>query len=87
MPDNPENEAMEREMVAYQAMHSQLLSQFENQFVAVLDGRIVDHDTNQLALVKRRLQNYPNQTVLITQVRPEPIRTIHIRGNQSTRNS
>jgi hypothetical protein len=80
MPDNPENEAMEREMAAYQTMHPQLLSQYKNQYVAILDGRLVDHDTNQLALVKRRLQKYPNQTVLITQVRPEPIRTIQIRS-------
>jgi hypothetical protein len=80
MPDNPENEVMEQEMAAYQAMHPQLLAKYENQFVAVLNGRIVDHDSDQLALVKRRLQNYPSQTVLITQVRPELIRTIHIRS-------
>jgi hypothetical protein len=78
--ENPEQVAMAQEMASYQAMHQQLLGKYENQYVAVFGGQVVDHDSDQMALLKRRLKNYPNETVLITQVRPEPIRTLRIRS-------
>jgi hypothetical protein len=83
--ENPEQGAMGREMAAYQAMHKKLLMQYENQYVAIYGGQVVDHDRDQLALVKRRLKNYPNEIVMITQVRPEPIRTLHFRSPRLAR--
>jgi hypothetical protein len=85
MPENPEREAMEREMAAYLTMHRQLLAQFENQYVAIYGGQLVDHDSDQLALLDRRLKNYPNETVMITQVQTEPIRTLHFRSPRLVR--
>ncbi len=85
MPENPEQEAMDREMAAYQNLHPNLLAQYKGQFVAVYRGQVVDNDSNQLALVKRRLKKYPNETVLITQVRQEPVRTLRIRSPRLVR--
>jgi hypothetical protein len=85
MPENPEREAMEREMAAYLTMHRQLLAQFENQYVAIYGGQLVDHDSDQLALLDRRLKNYPNETVMITQVQTKPIRTLHFRSPRLVR--
>jgi hypothetical protein len=70
---------MAREIEAFRAMHSRLLSQYPNQYVAIYQGQLVDHDADQLALFLRVDQQYPNEVVLIRQVLPEvdPVYTIH----------
>ena len=63
--------AMEREVAAYEAMHAQLWEQYANQYVAVHQASVVDHDHDKVALLMRIRKQYPNQVVLIRQVLPE----------------
>jgi hypothetical protein len=70
---------MAREIEAFRAMHGQLLAQYPNQYVAVHQGQLVDHDVDQLALFLRVDQQYPNEVVRIRQVLSEvdPVYTAH----------
>jgi hypothetical protein len=62
---------MQREVDAFRAMHANLLSQYSNQYVAIYQAQVIDHDPDQLALFLRVDEQYPNEPVLIRQVRPE----------------
>jgi len=70
---------MAQEIEAFRVMHSQLLAQYPNQYVAIYQGQLVDYDANQLALFLRVDKQYPNEVVLIRQVLPEidPVYTVH----------
>lgn len=63
-------QAMIREEAAYYALHPQLLKQYANQNVAILHGRLVDHDSDATALYRRVRKNFPGKFVLITPVQP-----------------
>ncbi len=62
---------MRRELDAFRAMHSRLLAEYPAQYVAIYEGRVVDHDADQLALFLRVDRQYPDTDVLIQQVLPE----------------
>lgn len=70
---------MAQEIEAFQTMHAQLLAQYPNHYVAIYQGQLVDHDTDQLGLFLRIDEQYPNEVVLIRQVLPkvDPVYTIH----------
>lgn len=61
---------LERELDAYRAMHAELLRDYANQFVAVRQRRVIDHDHDQLSLYLRVEQEYPDEIILIKQVLP-----------------
>lgn len=71
---------MDHERQAFEAMYEDLLRQYEGQYVAVHQGQVVDHDTDQLALLRRRKLNYPQDVVLIAQVSSEAQRVLHFRS-------
>lgn len=60
--------AMEREEMAYQAMHDQLCQTHLGQYVAIYGQQLVDSDSSSTALYKRMRKKHPNQFVLITPV-------------------
>jgi hypothetical protein len=62
---------LQLEAGAFRAMHADLLDKYPNEYVAIHQGRVVDHDTNQLALFKRLDEQYPGIPILVTQVTPE----------------
>ena len=62
----------ERERIAYQKMHSSLLEAYENCYVAIYQGQLVDHDNDKLELIQRLDLNYPDQFVLVRQVLVDP---------------
>jgi hypothetical protein len=70
---------MQQEAEAFQAMHADLMTRYSNQYVAVYHGQVIDHDPDQLALFLRIDQKYPDEIVLIRQVRPEvePVYFVH----------
>ncbi len=70
----------ESERLAYQNMHSSLLKTYGKQYVAIHQGELVDHDANQLQLISRIDELYPDEFVLIRQVLagPEPERPAYI---------
>lgn len=51
-------EQIEAEARAFEAIHVQLLSEYRDQFVAIHDGKVVDHDTDKAALYQRVRARY-----------------------------
>ena len=70
---------MAQEIEAFRAMHGHLLAQHPNQYVAIYQGQLVDHDADQLTLFLRVDEQYPNEVVLIRQVLRDvdPVYTVH----------
>lgn len=60
--------AMQSEASAYQAMHAELWQHYPGQYVAIYQGAVVDHDKNEVKLLERVEQRYPEEVVLIRQV-------------------
>ena len=61
---------MQREVAAFEAKHAKLWQQYPLHYVAVHLETVVDHDTNELALIARIDRQYPDAVVLIRQVLP-----------------
>lgn len=72
---NEERRAMRRELDAYIEMHSYLRAKYQGKFVAIYQGKLIDSDSDIVALTERVTQNYPAATPLITPVKDEPIET------------
>lgn len=70
---------IEQEQRAYEAQHRQLLEAYPGQYVAMINGRVIDHDADRAALGRRVRARYGNAPVLITPVRQETRQTIVIR--------
>lgn len=75
-----EQEAMQVNIKAFLAQHSQLLKKFRNEYVAFHQGRLVDHDPDFQALHSRVRQQYGRQPVLLRLVTGEPERTWTMRS-------
>lgn len=63
---------IQRESKAFRAMHAQLFAKYPGQYVAIYQGRVIDHDEDQLALFLRVDERYPQAPLLIKQVLSEP---------------
>jgi Family of unknown function (DUF5678) len=74
------NEAVDREMKAYVAMHPQLKQQFLGKHVAIYGGELIDMDDNFAALYARIDAKYPDEFVWLTPVEEEAIPTIVVRS-------
>lgn len=77
---NPQWGQMLQEQAAFQRQHAQLLAEYEGSFVAMCQGRVVDADLDQMALVARIDERYPEAVVLIKRVTREPERVLHMRS-------
>lgn len=73
-------QAMAQEENAYKAMHHQLLTQYAGEYVAIYQGRLIDHDADELALLERLDANYPHDVVLMRKVEPLPEPELRIRS-------
>ncbi len=71
---------MQREAAAFEAMHPTLWKQYPRQYVALHQGAVVDHDSDELALVQRIDESYPDAVVLIRQVLPRLPQTLVFRS-------
>lgn len=69
-PIHPQRAQMEQEVAAFEAMHTDLWAQYPYEYVAVYGGQIIDHDKDQLALLKRVKEQLPTSIVMIDQVLP-----------------
>lgn len=77
---HPRRAEMEKEQATFWAMQEELLAQHKGEFVAVFQGKVVDHDPDQDRLVARIDERYPDEIVLIKQVTGEPDRVIYMRS-------
>ncbi len=71
---------MQQEINAYQAMHDELQLKYLNQYVAIHQGEVIDHDVDELALYLRLDQKYPDVTILLRQVKPQIEEIITVRS-------
>ncbi len=72
--------ATRREMEAYIMLHPALQADFMGQHVAILDGRLIDHDPNPASLYERIAARYPDRFVWMTAVEEEPLTTLVFRS-------
>lgn len=79
------NSVAERERMAYIAQHGVLKEKYLGQYVAIYHGMLIDHDIDAATLSERVRSRYPNEFVLVTLVRQEPIRTIDVRSPRVAR--
>jgi predicted transcriptional regulator len=75
-----EESAVRREMAAFVAQFPSLQAQYGGQHVAILDGRVVDHDPDGEALYRRIASRYPDRFVWLSPVDNEPLPTFHTRS-------
>lgn len=67
--------AMAREEAAYRAQHETLLAHYAGQYVAIFQGQLIDHDSDELVLLRRLDADYPHDIVLMKRVEslPQPV--------------
>ena len=73
-----EEQKLKAEAQAFIHLHSQLVSQYLGQFVAIFEGQLIDHDEGFETLFLRIQNTHQDEIVLIRQVTPKP--TIELRG-------
>ena len=82
---SPEHAQMLEEEAAFEAMKPKLIVGYKRQFVAIFHQKMVDHDENELVLLNRVNQHYPNDLVLIRQVLEQPEPPLMFRSPQLNR--
>lgn len=82
---HPDRAAMQRESAAFHALITELQASYAGQFVAIHQGKVIDHDIDPVALVKRINRDYSDQVVLIKQVTRQPAETLRFRSPRLTR--
>lgn len=80
IPGMTQTAAMGQEEATYRAMHSELMTHYRGEYVAIYQGKLIDHDRDELALLKRLNKSYPDQVVLMKQVKPLPEPELHFRS-------
>ena len=63
---------MQREMDAFFQLHARLLEDHVGEYVAIHQGKLIDHDSDQLALFQRVERRYGDTPVLIKLVLANP---------------
>lgn len=69
---DPQSHLMDREIAAFEAMQTGLVANYPEQYVAIFQGALVDHDVDKARLLHRIDQSHPGDVVLIRQVRHTP---------------
>src|SRR5438105_178567 len=71
MPKPPDDK-WQREKLAFYQMRDQLLTTHRGKFVAIHEGKLVDSDTDKIALGLRVYQNYGYVPIFVTLVTDQP---------------
>lgn len=80
-----EEQAIHRETEAFWKQHGQLLVLYPNQYVALRNGVVVDHDSDVSCLERRVRDRYGMAPVLIAPVTPVGRRDFEWRGGRIDR--
>lgn len=86
-PVNPQRGAMDAEIVAYEAMHGELVEQFLGQYVAIYQGELIDRDVDPVILHQRLEEHYPGKIVLCRKVQKEATPVLNMRSPRIERRS
>ena len=82
---SPQYAEMLQEEAAFDAMLPELLHHYHNEFVAMYQQQVVDHDHNEIALANRIRDDYPDAVVLIRPVLEHPEPPLVFRSPRFTR--
>ena len=80
-----EREKIKAEAKAFRSMHAELVEKYLGQYVAIYDGKVVDHDEDFQSLHSRIRQRFGRQPVLLRRVTAEPERVLVFRSPQFER--
>ena len=69
-----EREKIKAEAEAFRAMHAELVEKYLGQYVAIRNGKVVDHDEDFQSLHSRIRQRFGRRPVLLRRVEVEPER-------------
>lgn len=83
---HPQWREMEREEAAFRAMHKELLLKYHNEYVAIYQGKVVDHGEDFVEIVGRIDDAYPDEIVFISKVSSKPERTLRFRSPRLVKN-
>ena len=75
---NERRAEMLKQTAVFEAKEKEWFQHYPNQYVAVYEGKLVDHDTDHLHLVRRINAQYPGQVVLIRQLTTQPPAPLHL---------
>ena len=67
---------LDREISAYEAMHAELREKYPGQWVAVHEQKLIDRDSDRLALYRRVRARYGRTSVLLRQVTEQPVEEV-----------
>ena len=70
---------LDREIAAYETMVAELRQKYPEQWVAVHDQKLVDHDSDRLALYRRIRSKYGRTSVLLRQVSEHLVEEVWVR--------
>ncbi len=70
---------IDHEIVAFESMHGDLWRNHPEEWVAIHNQELVDHDLDQVALYRRIRDRFGRTSVLIRQVRESPVAEIWMR--------
>jgi len=73
---DPQQRQLQQEVYAYKALHPQLLAQHRGEWVAILDGRLIDHDLDEAGLMARLAEQHPDALPLVRLVEDEADREL-----------
>ena len=80
---HPQRTRMLEEQEAYERLRETILAQYEGEYVAIHGGQVVDHDREEMALVKRIQMNYPTDVVVhIRLASRKPDTELHMRSSR-----
>ncbi len=80
-----EQEAMQENITAFSTLQADLLKNYRNEYVAIHQGKLVDHDSDFQTLHSRIRRQFGRQPVLLRHVSAETERTWTFRSPRFTR--
>ncbi|MFN8490633.1 MAG: DUF5678 domain-containing protein [Caldilineaceae bacterium] len=73
-----EGQKIEQEQKFYEMQHPILLKTYKGQYIAMHEGKVIDHDADRIALRRRIRSAFGRTAILITPVLEESIQTIWV---------
>lgn len=82
---HPQRAAMQVEEAVFRLLQQTLPVSLRNQFVAIHGGQVVDHDSDEDALLDRVQRDYPHKVVLVRHVAENQDKVLRIRSPRQAR--
>jgi len=77
---DPDQDKMQSEVDAFEAMHPALWEKYPNEYVAVYQSKVIDHDQDEMTLINRVRAIYPDEIIMVDKVLPQLQREIVFRS-------